>query len=60
MAMRLDMSHEWPHEPYMQLIYRLQILLLLHYLHIVYIGILICIGTVRNNVRNKDKKKLKD
>ena len=54
MAMRLDMSHEWPHEPYMQLIYRLQILLLLHYLHIVYIGILICISTLQSNVRNKD------
>ena len=40
--------------------YRLQILLFSHDLHIVYIGILICIGTLRNNVRNKDKKKLKD
>ena len=40
-------------------IYRfLQILLFSHYLHIVYIGILICISTLRNNVRNKDNKKL--
>ena len=60
MAVRLDMSHEWPHEPYMQLIYRLQILLLLHYLHIVYIGILICASTLQNNVRNKDNKKLRN
>ena len=38
----------------------LEVLLFLHYLHIVYIGILICISTLRNNVRKKDNKKLKD
>ena len=31
-----------------------QILLFLHYLDIDYIGILICISTLRNNIRNKD------
>ena len=33
------------------------ILLFLHYLDIDYIGSLICISTLRNNVRNKDNKK---
>ena len=37
-----------------------QILLFLHYLHIDYIGILICISTFRNNVRNKDNQKLRN
>ena len=37
-----------------------QILLFLHYLHIDYIGILICIRTLRNNVRNKDNQKLRN
>ena len=38
----------------------LEVLLFLHYLHIVYIGILICISTLRNNVTNKDNKKLRN
>ena len=38
----------------------LDFLLFLHYLHIVYIGISICISTLRNNVRNKDNKKLRN
>lgn len=39
---------------------KIQILLFLHYLHIGYIGILICISTLRNNVRYKDNQKLRN
>ena len=38
----------------------LQIYRFLYYLHIVYIGILIGMSTLRNNVRNKGNKKLRN
>ena len=39
---------------------QIYILFFSHYLQIVYIGILICLSTLRNNVRNKDNKKLRN